>query len=113
MKKNTFAALLLLVLADSLYADSNVRVEERKDGGIAIFRPTVKEPLFVFNAPEDGRPYVHPMLAPDSNGVITEYSPGHHKHQTGIYVGFLKVNGRDYFHNRGGDYFKRTSFKHS
>lgn len=108
-------AILLAVFLSSAtaHADSNVRVEERKEGGIAIFRPTLKEPLFVFNAPEDGRPYVHPMLAPDGLGVITEYSPGHHKHQTGIYVGFLKVNGRDYFHNRGGDYFKRTGFKHS
>lgn len=96
-----------------VFADANVRVEERKDGGIAIFRPTVKEPIFVFNAPEDGRPYLHPMVAPDGSGTITEYSPGHHKHQTGIYVGFLKVNGRDYFHNRGGDHFRRTGFKHS
>jgi Family of unknown function (DUF6807) len=103
----------LLVLGGDVRADSNVRVEERKDGGISILRPTVKEPIFVFNAPVDGRPYVHPMLAPDGNGMITEFSPGHHKHQTGIYIGFLKVNGRDYFHNRGGDYFRRTAFKHS
>jgi hypothetical protein len=52
------------------------------------------------------------MLAPDGNGIITEFSPGHHKHQTGIYVGFLKVNGRDYFHNRGADFFRRTGYKH-
>jgi hypothetical protein len=34
-------------------------------------------------------------------------SPAHHKHQTGLFVGFLKVNGRDYFHNRGAGYFGR------
>lgn len=94
-------------------ADANLRVEVQKDGGIAIFRPDVMQPLLAFNAPEDGRPYVHPLLAPDTKGVLTEFSPGHHKHQTGIYVGFLKVNGRDYFHNRGADTFRRTGFKHN
>ena len=112
--KHTLASVVVLAFLTNIAgADSNVRVEERKDGGIAIFRPTVKEPLLVFNAPEDGRPYIHPLLAPDGNGAITEFSPGHHKHQTGIYVGFLKVNGRDYFHNRGGDHFRRSGFKHS
>lgn len=101
-----------LALCPSLvYADANVRVVPRKTGGIDIYRPGIDTPIFAFNAPEDGRPYVHPLLAPDGKGVLTEFSPGHHKHQTGIYVGFLKVNGRDYFHNRAGDYFRRTGFK--
>ena len=107
-----FLPCLVLVLTTPHFvrADANVRVEVIKSGGISIFRPDVKTPLFAFNAPEDGRPYVHPLLAPDGSGVLTEYSPGHHKHQTGLYVGFLKVNGRDYFHNRGGDHFRRRSF---
>ncbi len=105
------SCLALGSLISDVQADSNVRVVPRKDGGIEIFRPGVDLPIFVFNAPEGGRPYVHPMLAPDGKGVITEFSPGHHKHQTGIYVGFLKVNGRDYFHNRGSDFFRRTGFK--
>lgn len=101
-----------LALCSSLvYADANVRVVPRKTGGIDIYRPGIDTPIFAFNAPEDGRPFVHPLLAPDGKGVLTEFSPGHHKHQTGIYVGFLKVNGRDYFHNRAGDYFRRTGFK--
>jgi len=103
---------LLLALPHSIWADANVQVKELKDGGIAIHRPTLAKPLLVFNAPEDGRPYVHPLLAPDGNGELTEFSPGHHKHQTGLYVGFLKVNGRDYFHNRGADHFRRVGFKH-
>jgi methane monooxygenase PmoA-like len=100
------------IVVPMVFADANVRVEEQKDGGIAIIRPTAKAPLLVFNAPKDSRPFIHPLLAPDGTGTITEFSPGHHKHQTGIYVGFLKVNGRDYFHNRGGDHFRRTGFKH-
>ena len=106
-------ASMVLLLPASLWADANLQVEVQKSGGVAIRRPGVEQPLLVFNAPEDGRPYVHPLLAPDGKGVLTEYSPGHHKHQTGIYVGFLKVNGRDYFHSRSGDHFRRTAFKHN
>lgn len=111
MRRRLLLSVSSLILAVPLvHADANVRVEVVKSGGLSIFRPDIKEPIFVFNAPEDGRPYVHPMLAPDGKGALTEFSPAHHKHQTGIYVGFLKVNGRDYFHNRGGDYFRRRAF---
>ena len=103
----------LLTFAPRASADANVHIQVLKSGGIAVFRPGLKQPIFAFNAPEDGRPYVHPMLAPDGAGILTEFSPGHHKHQTGIYVGFLKVNGRDYFHNRTADHFRRTAFKHA
>lgn len=103
-----FASLILA----TPFVDANVDVVEQKGGGIVIMRPGLETPIFAFNAPADGRPYVHPLLAPDGQGVLTEFSPSHHKHQTGIYVGFLKVNGRDYFHNRGGDHFRRASFKH-
>jgi hypothetical protein len=102
----------LVVSTADLHADANVRVEVNEAGGITLFRPTLEQPLLVFNAPEDARPFIHPLLAPDGNGLLTEYAPGHHKHQTGIYVGFLKVNGRDYFHNRGADHFRRVGFKH-
>ncbi len=103
--------LTLIVACATTYADANVRVVAKKTGGVEIYRPGLDTPIFAFNAPADGRPYVHPILAPDGKGVLTEFSPGHHRHQTGIYVGFLKVNGRDYFHNRAGDYFRRTGFK--
>ncbi len=42
--------------------------------------------------------------------MVTEFSPDHHKHQTGLYWGFTRVNGRDYFHNPQGDYWRRVSF---
>lgn len=76
---------------------------------ISIFRNGLEEPLVVQNAKADFRPYLHPIKAPDGNGVLTEYSPGHHTHQTGLYWGFTQVNGRDYFHNPGGDYWERVS----
>jgi putative membrane-bound dehydrogenase-like protein len=57
----------------------------------------------------DFRPYLHPIAAPDGAGVLTEFSPGHHKHQTGLYWGFTRVNGRDYFHHPEGSHWKRVS----
>jgi hypothetical protein len=57
----------------------------------------------------DTRPYLHPIAAPDGRGVLTEASPEHHPHQTGLYFGFTRMNGRDYFHNRGADYWRRVS----
>jgi hypothetical protein len=79
---------------------------EKSKTASALHRVGEKTPLLVVNEPKDGRPYLHPIMAPDGKGALTESSPDHHKHQTGLYVGFLKVNGRDYFHNRGKGYFK-------
>src|SRR5690606_33187940 len=33
-----------------------------------------------------------------------------HPHQTGLYWGFTRVNGRDYFHNPGATHWRRVSF---
>lgn len=78
---------------------------------IAVFRLTGKEPIVTQHAGPDFRPYLHPIVAPDGRGVLTEYSPGHHKHQTGLYWGFTRVNTRDYFHHPEGDYWRRVAAK--
>lgn len=75
----------------------------------SVFRAGEKTPILTQNARENFRPYVHPIIAPDGKGVLTEYSPGHHKHQTGLYWGFTRVNGRDYFHHPDDGYWKRVS----
>jgi hypothetical protein len=103
----------LLLCLPLLAADKDGPKHELKPtaggDGFMLFRAGDKNPLLVQNCPRNERPFIHPLLAPDGKGVLTELSPSHHKHQTGIYVGFLKVNGRDYFHNRGGDYFRQES----
>ncbi len=76
---------------------------------ITIRRGSQTEPLVTQIAKPGFRPYLHPLVAPDGNGVLTELSPGHHKHQTGLYWGFTRVNGRDYFHHPGADYWRRVS----
>ncbi len=87
-----------------------IRHDERA-GTISIFRSGRRGAILVQNAKADQRPYLHPIVAPDGKGVLTEYSPSHHKHQTGVYWGFTRLNGRDYFHNLQGDYWRRVSAK--
>lgn len=99
-----FVVFAVLVGADT--PAGKLEAKRLETGGIAIHRAGQDKPILVHNAPADGRPYFHPIVAPDGKGVLTEFSPAHHKHQTGLYVGILKVNGRDYFHNRDGNYFK-------
>jgi putative membrane-bound dehydrogenase-like protein len=85
-----------------------IRHDEQAES-ISIFRSGETRPLVTQNAPAAARPYLHPIAAPDGNGVLTEYSPSHHKHQTGLFWGFTNVNGRDYFHNVGAEYWRRVS----
>jgi putative membrane-bound dehydrogenase-like protein len=119
MKSFYFFLCLLIILSScrqkpdeqnpSLGAVTLKVTEDEDAGTISIFRHGSDKPLVVQNAREDFRPYLHPIAAPDGKGVLTEYSPGHHKHQTGLYWGFTRVNGRDYFHNPSGDYWRRVS----
>ncbi|GAB3696072.1 hypothetical protein GCM10027592_18720 [Spirosoma flavus] len=93
-------------------ADKSLILKEDKAAQtIAVYRPGQTKPILTQVAKADFRPYLHPIVAPDGKGVLTEYSPGHHKHQTGLYWGFTRVNGRDYFHHPQGDYWRRVSAK--
>src|SRR5680860_226235 len=76
---------------------------------ISIIRKGGKEPILTIHAKQDFRPFIHPIVAPDGKGVLTEYSPAHHMHQTGLYWGFTSVNKRDFFHNPQGDYWKKVA----
>lgn len=105
-------------------------------GTLSVFRKGMNKAIVTQNAKPDFRPFIHPIIAPDGKGSLTEYSPGHHKHQTGLYWGFTRVNGkdtssdtihkyfykkdnppemqkkigRDFFHHPEGDHWKRVSF---
>ena len=108
---------------------------EHKGKQIDVFRDGSIDPIVTQHALPDHRPFLHPIMAPDGIGELTEYSPGHHPHQTGLYWGFTRVNGtaidhdtlkewfyksdkpadiqrqvgRDFFHHPGGDYWQRVS----
>ena len=115
-----------------------LRIEQDEAAGIlTVFRQGGNDPIVTQIAEQDHRPFLHPIVAPDGKGELTEYSPGHHKHQTGLYWGFTRVNGqtsvskdilnewfynpdkpeaiaraigRDYFHHYQGDSWRRESF---
>ena len=108
---------------------------EHKDRQLDVFRDGLSAPIVTQHAIPDHRPFLHPIAAPDGIGELTEYSPGHHPHQTGLYWGFTRVNGteispdtlkewfykpdkpagiqnqvgRDFFHHPGGDFWQRVS----
>lgn len=82
---------------------------DKTTGTIEVFRSDGKEPVMTQMAKPDERPYIHPIISPDGKGVLTEYRPEHHPHQTGIYWGLKLVNGRDHFMNYKSDYWRRIS----
>ncbi|MBX3422109.1 MAG: PmoA family protein [Pirellulaceae bacterium] len=76
---------------------------------IQVYRQGDSEPVVTQVARESFRPFLHPIVAPDGQGLMTESSPTHHPHQTGIFWGPTRVNGRDYFHHPGEGYWRRVS----
>ena len=73
---------------------------------IELRRAGASVPILVQNAQAGMRPYIHPLIAPDGKGVLTQFRPEHHKHQTGLYFGFANVNGRSFFHNFDEAFFR-------
>ncbi len=98
----------LALPAHLAFAHLEIR-EEPEQGRLAVWREGATEPLIVQSAPPDRRPYLHPLAAPVGPGTLTEFSPGHHRHQTGVYWGITRLNGRDYFHNPGADHWRRVA----
>ncbi|MDP7178365.1 MAG: PmoA family protein, partial [Verrucomicrobiota bacterium] len=80
--------LASLGLIQSAAAHSLEAKIDKKTGTITIHREGLAKPLVTQHAAADHRPYLHPIIGPNGKGVFTEYSPGHHKHQTGLYFGF-------------------------
>ncbi len=98
-------ALLALLLASAVPAQG---FEIVRDGdAVRVLRAGNDQPVVTQVAAPDHRPYLHPITAPDGHGVLTEFSPGHHRHQTGLYWGFTRLDGRDYFHNPGATHWRR------
>jgi hypothetical protein len=103
------------VISAALYAgpgDTPLRAEQdAASQTIKIYRANGKDPIVTVNARRDARPYLHPIVAPDGRGVITEYRPPHHLHQTGIFWGFKYINNRDFFMKWEGENYRRVSAK--
>jgi hypothetical protein len=108
LKGIVFFTFVLCVVCTCTFAqDLSLRYDEGTEK-ISVFNGG-NQLLLVQNAQSGVRPYIHPIIAPDGNGVLTEFSPSHHKHQTGLYWGLKKANGRDYFMNWKEDYWRKVS----
>lgn len=99
-----FLAAVTIAEADGLHAQLDPSGDE-----IQVWRDIDNVRLVTQVARPNHRPYLHPIAAPDGNGILSEANPDHHPHQTGLYWGFTRLNERDYFHHPGGDYWKRVA----
>lgn len=63
------------------------------DHQLALARTANTPPLLIQQTQPNHRPYLHPILAPDGRGCLTEDAPPHHPWQHGLYVGLHDVNG--------------------
>lgn len=64
---------------------------------LQIVRSEKNSPLLVQHAAPNNRPYIHPIIAPDGKGCLTENQPWHHLWQHGLYTGLHGVNGVDFW----------------
>lgn len=103
---------ILLVFALAGVSARGAPLTLREDAAaqtISVLRAGEAKPILTQNAAAETRPFLHPLVAPDGRGVLTELRPAHHVHQTGVYWGLTRLNGRDYFHNGGAGYWQRVS----
>ena len=59
-------------------------VQDSSAGTISVLRGGSRDVVLVQNAQERIRPFLHPIMSPDGKGMLTEYRPSHHPHQTGV-----------------------------
>ena len=106
-----FALLLLLLgaLATRVSAQPVTLRIERSADQISVYRSDAAEPLVTQHARATDRPYLHPIRSPEGRGVLTEYRPEHHPHQTDLYWGLKELNGRDYFMGWREEHYRRVS----
>lgn len=86
-------------------------IQADTDTSFSVFKGKGTQLVLTQVAKANERPYLHPIMAPHGQGPITEFRPGHHLHQTGLFWGLKRVNGRDYFMKWKGDYWQRVSAK--
>ena len=109
MQRTILIYLITLLVAPAAMAEMMYVRQDTAADTISVFRVGFHEPILTQNVRPDFRPYIHPIVAPDRRGLLTEYDPENHPHQTGLYWGFTSVNGRDFFHHYDGDYWRRVS----
>src|SRR6266545_2683227 len=107
--QKNFLCVLLLAAIMPLAARPLTLREDAASGTISILRAGEAKPILIQHAGAEQRPYLHPLVAPDGKGVLTEVGPAPHQHETGIFWGITSLNGRNYFENPGAGFWKRVS----
>jgi len=107
MKTRLWGCLFSVVLLAGNYADAELAAQPAEGGGYAFYRQGEAAPILVQNVRPDFRPYIHPILAPDGKGVLTENAPKHHPWQHGLYVGVHQVNGINFWEKETGLFHPR------
>lgn len=92
----------LAPVEDYLNSDGFDIVHDLENDVIHISPKGIDHVILSHYAGEFFRPYIHPIVAPDGRGDLTEFRPSHHPHQTALYFGFPLVNMRDFYHNPTG-----------
>ena len=81
-------------------SDARIRIERAKDHLGIKARPPGKEDwvdLATFVTDPASRPYLHPLRDATGHVVLTEDRPADHPWQHGIFTGFHRVNGVNYW----------------
>ena len=107
----TVSYILSVFISSEIWGQPFEIQSDVDSGALKVLKAGVSRPVVTQNAKKGMRPYLHPVRTPDGKGVLTEVHPDHHLHQTGIYWGLKKVNGRDFFMNYTGDYYHYRSLR--
>ena len=104
-----FIAITPVIIVSELSADP-LEARLSDDGQrISIHEGGSELALVTHHSRPGMRPYLHPVIAPDGRGALTEVHPDHHPHQTGIYWGLKRTNGRDFFMKIYGEHYRKVN----
>jgi putative membrane-bound dehydrogenase-like protein len=82
-----------IAIVDAGYG--RLRVEARFPGAAE------RVELFTYEHSNDQRPFVHPLRAPGGGPALTALRPEDHPWQYGVFTGHARVNGLDFWHEKG------------
>jgi len=111
MKYISVISIFLLAGAVGISAETagprlNLR-ENPSDQSISVFRNGEEKPILTQNARLDSRPFIHLLGAMEGKtGTIGRETEGD---RSGLFWGFGKVNGRDFYNNSGAGFWHRVS----
>ncbi len=77
--------------SSTAHSSSRALAAEHRDDRISIRRGDRE--LLTQSAKPGHRPFIHPIHAPDGDGILTEDAPPHHAWQHGLYIGLNDVDG--------------------